>query len=176
MKEEREERLPTASDMRESGRKRAMTNHESYRQIYSKLAKSLRDFARANPNATAFAFEVPPYVLGRPLYDRAHAVRYVFEKAIRHGYDVRQWGDGATLVLDWTPLPIRKKPLDVRREQAAAATSRDRRIDLRSRKERAEERRSALEPSGLVVEAADARDRAEGLNERLEKLLARYSK
>lgn len=152
-----------------------MTNHESYRQIYSKLARSLRDFARANPNATAFAFEVPPFLLGRPLYDRTHAVRYVFEKAIRHGYDVHR-GDGAVLVLDWTPIPIRKKPLDVRREQAAAATSRDRRIDLRSRKERAEERRSALEPSEMVVEAADARDRAEGLNERLEKLLANYSR
>ena len=151
-----------------------MVNHESYRIIYSNLAKNLRGFARTNPNATAFMFEVAPFLIGRPLYDRAHAVRYVFEKAMRHGYSVSQTGDGATLVLDWAPLPVHKKPLDVRRAQAAEATSRDRRIDLRSRKERAEARRAALEPAGVVQDAVDARDAAESLNERLDALLMKY--
>ena len=151
-----------------------MANHESYRMIYSNLAKNLKDFARSNPNATAFMFEVPPFILGRPLYERSHAVRYVFEKAIRHGYNVSQAANGATLVLDWTPLPVHKKPLDVRRAQAAEAASRDRRIDLRSRKERAEARRAALEPAGIVQDAVDARDAAESLNERLDALLMKY--
>jgi hypothetical protein len=160
--------------MRESRRERSMVNHESYRIIYSTLAKNLRHFARSNPNSTAFKFEVPPFILGRPLYDRAHAVRYVFEKAVRHGYSVSQTGNGAELLLDWTPLPVHKKPLDVRRAQAAEAAGRDRRIDLRSRKERAEARRAVLEPAGMVMDAVNARDAAEGLNDRLEALLKKY--
>lgn len=166
--------FPTASDLRDLRRRYSMTNHESYRLVYSRLSKQLRDFARSNPTLTSFAFEVPPFLLGRPLFDRAHAVRYVYEKAVRHGYTVRQTGDGATLVLDWSPLPVPRKPLEVRRRQAEASAERDRRLDLRTRKEKASTRNGAA--ATVVQDAVDARDAAEALNRHLDDLLTRFRK
>lgn len=147
----------------------ALTNHESYRMIYDRLSRGLRETVSANPAATSYVFQVPSFLFGRPLFSHDHAIRYVYEKAIRHGFRVSVH-PGGIVALDWTPAPVPKKPLEIRRLQAEERAAMDSRRDLAERKERAIERKP-IKASSKVKEAADAREAAENLNAHLEGVL-----
>jgi hypothetical protein len=163
----------TASDLRDARRKAGMTNHESYKLIYDRLSKNLSELSAANPSATTYLFSVPSFLFGRPLFSHSHAIRYVYEKALRHGFGVTVLQNGV-LALDWTPIPVPKKPLEIRRLQAEERARLDARKDLTERKERANESRP-VRPSEKVKEASDAREAAENLNAHLESVLKSLS-
>lgn len=169
MERGKREDIVTASDLRDARRKMAMTNHQSYRIIYDRLSRSLKEASKTNPSVTRHVFQVPSFLFGRPLFSHDHAVRYVYEKAIRHGFRV-ETHPGGIVVLDWTPVPVPKKPLEIRRLQAEKRAIMDAKIDLAERRERAAERKSAGS-SSKVKEATDAREIAENLNAHLEGIL-----
>jgi hypothetical protein len=159
----------TASDLREARRKMAMTNHESYRIIYERLSRGLRETTASNPSITHYVFQVPSFLFGRPLFSHDHAIRYVYEKALRHGFKVDILQNGI-VALDWTPAPVPKKPLEIRRLQAEQRALKDAKKDLMERKERAAERKP-MGNATKVKEAAEAREAAESLNAHLEGVL-----
>jgi hypothetical protein len=159
----------TASELREVRNKLAETNHESYREIYRRLSRGLRETVAANPATTRYVFQVPSFLFGRPLFSHGRAMRYVYEKALRHGFKVDVL-PGGLISLDWTPAPVPKKPLEIRRLQAEERAEEDAKKHLAERKERAAERKP-IKNASRAKEAANAREAAENLNAHLEGLL-----
>ena len=86
--------------------RRADINHQTYKTIFENACERIRRRV-AIPNAPkSMAFQVPPFVWGRPPYAHAHAVRYVCEKLRRNGFRVTE--DAARpglLHVDWAAPP-----------------------------------------------------------------------
>lgn len=91
------------SDVQQIRVKRGRVNHETYRQLYASLHDRIK--RRAAANGTNLTYQVPPFVIGRPVYTPSHAVRYVSDKLRRGGFGVTVLADGMTLFIDWTPRP-----------------------------------------------------------------------
>lgn len=162
----------TAHSLRMHAARRADTNHDSYRMIYSRVRRALGEHVRAHPKVYFLAWKVPTYLYGRPLYNHAHAVRYVSEKLMHGGFKVSLApGSSDLLVIDWTPAPIPRVPASIRAEKLV----RRREVELaREAKRRHASRRRAKkeERLGRVVQGtAHAREAAENLNAHLEGLL-----
>lgn len=76
---------------------RSVLNHQTYKSIYEACVQHIK--RKHATGCTITLFEVPAFVLGRPLYTHAHAIRYVAEKLRRGKFDVKE--DGAMLHIDW---------------------------------------------------------------------------
>ena len=166
----------TASSLRMEAARRADTNHNSYRVLYAQVHRALREHVRNHPKVHFLLWKVPPYVYGRPLYNHAHAIRYVSEKLMHGNFKVSlAQGTDDTLLIDWTPRPVPRLPaavradiLHARREKELAKTARERHASSRRTKR---ETKLSEAASGSMA----ARQAAENLNSHLEKLLASLS-
>jgi hypothetical protein len=105
----------SASEARELRVAKGAVNHESYKEIYGRVAARIRTAAARGD--TSLAFTVPPLIPGRPLYDIEHAVRYNVDKLRRDGFTVQRDPEtDATLHVDWKPTAaekaagVKKKP------------------------------------------------------------------
>ena len=105
----------SASEARELRVAKGAVNHESYKEIYGRVAARIRTAAARGD--TSLAFTVPPLIPGRPLYDIEHAVRYNVDKLRRDGFAVQRDPEtDATLHVDWKPTAaekaagVKKKP------------------------------------------------------------------
>jgi hypothetical protein len=76
----------TVADLQRDREARARVNHETYKQLLRQVQDRIR--ARSQNKATAIAWQVPPFVPGRPVYTVSHASRYVSEKLRRGGFEV----------------------------------------------------------------------------------------
>jgi len=88
---------------------RARQNHETYKELYDNCVKHIR--RRNEMGQTTTRYHVPGFVVGRPLFNHAHAVRYIREKLERGKFDVETVGTGE-IMIDWTTQKrhvIRKK-------------------------------------------------------------------
>lgn len=83
----------TVDELRRQRLARARVNHETYKMLFGQASDRVR--ARANNKGTDLVWVVPPFVMGRPLYDPAHAARYVSDKLRSGGFRVsRARGQG----------------------------------------------------------------------------------
>lgn len=87
--------------------RRAGVNHETYKQLYESVCERIRYHAEFDQDCSSLWYTVPPFVVGRPLYDREHALRYVFDKLTYHGFRVTR--QNHSLFIDWTPQPTRRR-------------------------------------------------------------------
>ena len=88
---------------------RARQNHQTYKELYEKCAEHIR--RRNEMGHTTTRYHVPGFVVGRPIFNHAHAVRYITEKLERGQFNVSLRGT-AELDIDWTRAKrdvIRKK-------------------------------------------------------------------
>lgn len=107
----------SVDDAREVRIRKATVNHETYRGLYDTVCQRIKNRAEYAP-VSNLTFNVPAFVVGRPLYDREHAFRYVRDKLVYNGFQVTQCGDYSLLV-DWSVDPIRRK----RRRQRRRSTT-----------------------------------------------------
>ena len=164
----------TAAEVRASNRERSSVNHATYKIIYGRMCTAIREFTRLHPRETTYFFALPPIILGRPLYDVTHAVRYCVEKSARHGFRTQIIGD-AGILLDWTPAPVVRKPAAISRQEVASRNH-DEYVDeglATKRKLRASHDRKIAKKDAEVVLASTsgAKQTAHDLNLHLESLL-----
>lgn len=108
-------------DLHHSRRQRASVNHESYKILLHKVYDRIRH--RASLNMSDIAYTVPPIIPGRPIYDQAHAARYITEKLQRGGFSVTHSNDqnnSIVLAVSWPP-PTAKPPKAKEKAKAAKA-------------------------------------------------------
>lgn len=101
--------MVTADEIRSIREHRAKTNHETYKQIFQTCTDRIQLLVRAHPMSTAMTFDVPPFVIGRPVYDVAHAKRYVIGALEKNGFKVRHDLESSTICIDWSKPRKKKK-------------------------------------------------------------------
>jgi hypothetical protein len=121
--------LLTADEVNGVRARRASVNHETYKVILQRVYDRIRHQAAMNRSDLAYA--LPAIVPGRPVYDAAHAMRYVTDKLRLGGFEVAT--DGPMIYASWKPArqatPVRdtattpKKPKPKKPRAAPAAKS-----------------------------------------------------
>jgi hypothetical protein len=76
---------------------RSKVNHETYKLIYNECIEHIK--RKHEVGCTITLYDVPSFVLTRPIYTHAHAIRYVTEKLRKGKFDVTP--DGSVLHIDW---------------------------------------------------------------------------
>ena len=67
--------------------------------VLSNLFSQLKTHAATHPESPVFAFDVPSFVFGYPLFDHREAVQYCKEFLEERGFQV--WVTGSVLVISW---------------------------------------------------------------------------
>src|SRR5210317_1716370 len=91
------------SDLEAKDKERAKRNHETYKMIYSKVSTLIT--TQHETGNSSLVYDVPAFVLGRPMFNHGHAVRYVRDKLLKGGFKVDEMG--CTLHVSWKK---KKKP------------------------------------------------------------------
>lgn len=93
------------ADLAAKDTERAKRNHETYKMIYGKVSALIT--TQHDTGNSSLLYDVPAFVLGRPMFNHAHAVRYVRDKLVKGGFDVEQMG--CTLSISWNTGGLHKK-------------------------------------------------------------------
>lgn len=105
------------SDLAAKDLERAKRNHETYKLIYSKVSALIT--TQHDTGNTSLLYDVPAFVLGRPMFNHAHAVRYVKEKLLKGGFRVEQLG--CTLHVSWKTAPDKPKKATTSNKKATTS-------------------------------------------------------
>lgn len=96
----------TVEDLQTQRQARATVNHETYKQLWKQVQGTIR--TRATNNFKDLMWQIPPLVPGRPVFNAAHAARYVSEKLRLGGFVVSVASpapDVQMLYITWPPRP-----------------------------------------------------------------------
>lgn len=94
----------TVEDLQTQRQARATVNHETYKQLWKQVQGTIR--TRATNNFKDLLWQIPPLVPGRPVFNAAHAARYVSEKLRLGGFVVTVASpapDVQMLYITWPP-------------------------------------------------------------------------
>lgn len=89
-----------AKDLWRQEAERKTAKMQAMRPVLSNLCSQLKLYAIQNPQAPYFAYEVPSFVFGYPLYNHQEAVEYVRDALVEQGFHV--WiTTSLVLVISW---------------------------------------------------------------------------
>ena len=160
----------TVDEVRKIRLDKARVNHETYKGILAQVYTRIRQVATMH--GVSLVARVPHLVPGRPVFNPAHAERYVTEKLRLGGFDVSPLG-GGLLAVQWT-VKDRKDRQDRRKDRKdrhhhrrrSDRTSSDRRSD----KDRSDKDRTTspgLSPVPGLTDPVEVSRRLEALKRRL---------
>ena len=79
---------------------RKMHRMRAMRPVLSGLFQSIKVHAQQNPGSPYYAFDVPSFVFGYPLYDHAEAIEFVKQTVEEQGFQV--WTvPPSVLIISW---------------------------------------------------------------------------
>lgn len=84
-----------AEEERKANRMRAM------RPVLTGLFNSIKLQSQQNPTSPYYAFDVPSFVFGYPLFDHEEAIRYVQETLEEQGFQVWRAIPPSVLIISW---------------------------------------------------------------------------
>jgi hypothetical protein len=111
--------MVTADEARQIRSDRGNVNHETYKDINTKINNRIK--LAASRGETNTQYRIPHLVPGRPLYEISHAIRYNRDKLLRAGFRVDVVED--TLRVDWKPIPPKPKKENPKKEPPETPTA-----------------------------------------------------
>jgi hypothetical protein len=84
-----------AEDERKAGRMRAM------RPVLAGLFNAIKLQSQQSPTSPYYAFDVPSFVFGYPLFDHIEAIQYVQETLEEQGFQVWRASTPSILMISW---------------------------------------------------------------------------
>ena len=110
----------TSSDAQQIRLAKKSVSHDTYKMLFETAIQRIR--RNAENDATEILYKIPHFVLGRPMINVKHAARYISEKLKIYGYTTRYYEESGTyfVYISWkkTPVPIEKKPREIKRPKS----------------------------------------------------------
>ncbi|AGE48585.1 hypothetical protein PBCVAN69C_629L [Paramecium bursaria Chlorella virus AN69C] len=107
----------TSSEAQQIRLAKRNVSHATYKMLFETAIQRIKK--NAETDATEILYKIPHFMLGRPTINVKHAARYVSEKLKIYGYTTRYYEQDGTyfVYISWraTPVPIEKKPREVKR-------------------------------------------------------------
>lgn len=93
-------------DLTSAKTEKAKRNHELYKKF---LGDAHLKIKRANDaGVKRCMFKVPPFVIGQPLYNYQHAIRYILRKLTQGDFNTQHL-EANVIYIDWKPRTEIKK-------------------------------------------------------------------
>jgi hypothetical protein len=106
---------------------RAKINHETYRLLYKmcidrieRTNKLHAENAGGRWYASACTWSLPYFFPGRPMYEHAHAARYIVDKLRHGGFEVTYDDSNGKFSIDWSSL---SSPHAIRQHMRSGSTT-----------------------------------------------------
>lgn len=98
----------TVEELQGHRQARATVNHDTYKQLWHQVQGTIR--TRAANNFKDLLWQIPPLVPGRPVFNAAHAARYVSEKLRLGGFVVSVASPAPDVQMLYITWPTRTPP------------------------------------------------------------------
>ena len=91
----------TVDDVRKIVTEKSQTNRETYRELFGLCERKIKHTISFDKKAKNVTFVLPPFIIGKPVYNRDHAVRYIVEKLARGGFRASAKDENRSIFIDW---------------------------------------------------------------------------
>lgn len=88
-----------ANDLWKQTEQQHIVKMNAMKPVLANLFAQLKTHASCHPDSPVFAFDVPSFVFGYPLFDHKQAIQYCKETLEERGFQV--WTTNSTLVISW---------------------------------------------------------------------------
>ena len=88
-----------AQDLWKQAEQQHVIKMNAMKPVLANLFQQLKTHAATHPDSPVFAFDVPAYVFGYPLFDHKQAIQYCKTVLEERGFQV--WATNSTLVISW---------------------------------------------------------------------------
>jgi hypothetical protein len=89
----------TVTDIHQQMKQKIMNRIEVYNVLLNRCYKKIQDATKKN-NTFCF-FQIPTFIMGRPLYDLNSCVQYIHKKLLEGSYNI-SFLDAQTMCIQWT--------------------------------------------------------------------------
>lgn len=101
-----------AKELWKAAEERKAYHMRAMRPVLAGLSNDIKKHAQLNPDSPVFAFNVPSFVFGYPLYDHEEAIQYVHETLEEQGF--RVWRvPPSILMISWIK-PVKQQKESVK--------------------------------------------------------------
>jgi len=91
----------TVDDVKKIVTEKSQTNRETYRELLGLCERKIRHTISFDKRAKGVTFVLPPFIIGKPVYNKDHAVRYIVEKLIRGGFQATARNENHSILIEW---------------------------------------------------------------------------
>jgi hypothetical protein len=77
-----------AKELHKQSEQQKLNRMRAMKPVLNNLFQSIKTHATVNPESPYFAFDVPSFVFGYPLYDHKEAIEFVYDTLIEQGFQV----------------------------------------------------------------------------------------
>ena len=93
--------LFTVEDANKIVHEKAAVNRETYKQVLELCYKRIRATLKNDKTAREVVFVLPPFIVGKPVYNKDHAVRYIVGKLKHGGFKATPENDNRSIRIRW---------------------------------------------------------------------------
>ena len=80
---------------------KSKTNRETYKEILGLCERKIRHTIEFDKRAKDVTFVLPPFIIGKPVYNKDHAVRYIVDKLVRGGFKATPKDENHSIFIEW---------------------------------------------------------------------------
>jgi hypothetical protein len=91
-----------ARDVQKTVQNRTKVQQVVFDTFLKRIAERIKYTSQTRPDVTWVTYQVPEFVLGRPMYNVRTAVNYVMSECQKKGFDVEELGNNV-LFISWAP-------------------------------------------------------------------------
>jgi len=91
----------TVNDVQKIVTEKSQTNRETYKELLGLCERKIRHAISFDKRAKSTTFVLPPFIIGKPVYNKDHAVRYIVEKLARGGFKATAKDDNHSIFIEW---------------------------------------------------------------------------
>jgi hypothetical protein len=94
--------LFTVDDAKKIVVEKSNVNRETYKEILELCYRRIRSKINADKKSREVVFVLPPFIVGKPVYNKDHAVRYIVGKLKHGGFKAVPENDNCSIRITWS--------------------------------------------------------------------------
>jgi len=101
----------TVGDVKKLVDEKSQANRTIYKELLDMCHKRIKTSVERNKRATEVTFVLPPFIVGKPVFNKDHAVRYIVDKLKLGGFRAEPRSENHAVHVSWNvgrPKPKKK--------------------------------------------------------------------
>lgn len=113
----------TVGDVKKLVDEKSQANRMIYRELLDMCHRRIKTRVEQDKRATEVTFVLPPFIVGKPVFNKDHAIRYIVDKLKLGGFRAEPRSENHAVYVSWDVIGRRKKKPAAAPAAAAAPAS-----------------------------------------------------